>query len=102
MSDLFKKVYQAVLDLGNNFGLVPRILAVMVFGFGLALTLPQWALAAGVFGELFVNALKAIALILVFILVLASIANHTPAMPPISAPLFYSILLEHSWWRSPL
>ena len=53
-----------------------RILAGIVFGVVLAMFSPSAAQDAGLLGSLFVGALKAVAPILVFILVAASIANQ--------------------------
>ncbi|MGF1753793.1 serine/threonine transporter SstT [Vibrio makurazakiensis] len=56
--------------------LVLQILAGIVVGVVLAIISPETAKDAGMFGSLFVGALKAVAPILVFILVAASIANQ--------------------------
>lgn len=59
-----------------NGNLVLQIVIGIAVGIGLALILPDTAQTAGLLGEIFVKALKAIAPLLVFILVMASIANH--------------------------
>ena len=56
--------------------LVLQILAGIVVGVLLATISPETAKDAGMLGSLFVGALKAVAPILVFILVAASIANQ--------------------------
>ena len=56
--------------------LVLQILVGIVFGILLATISPSHAQSVGMIGSLFVGALKAIAPILVFILVAASIANQ--------------------------
>jgi serine/threonine transporter len=56
--------------------LVLQILVGIVFGIMLATISPEGAVSAGLLGKLFVGALKAVAPILVFILVAASIANQ--------------------------
>ncbi|MDY4380126.1 serine/threonine transporter SstT [Pectobacterium brasiliense] len=56
--------------------LVKQILLGLAAGIILASLSTQAALAAGLLGTLFVGALKAVAPILVFMLVMASIANH--------------------------
>ncbi|CCN72870.1 serine/threonine transporter SstT [Vibrio nigripulchritudo] len=71
-----------------NGNLVIQILLGITFGVALALTSPDTAKQASMLGELFVGALKAVAPILVFILVAASIANqkknqHTNMKPVI-------------------
>ncbi|WAJ36107.1 serine/threonine transporter SstT [Pseudomonas sp. GOM7] len=64
------------LQLLNRTSLVVQILIGLLIGIGLALVAPQAALAVGFIGDVFVSALKAVAPVLVFILVMASIANH--------------------------
>ena len=58
----------------NNTPLVLRILAGLLLGAVLGLTVPQ-AGAIGILGSVFVSALKAIAPILVFVLIIAALAN---------------------------
>jgi len=56
--------------------LVLRIFIGMLCGIALALLWPQGALAVGLLGKLFISALKAVAPVLVLVLVMSSIANH--------------------------
>lgn len=63
-----------ILEKWTKTSLVLRILAGLLVGLVLGLTLPQWK-GIGVLGQLFVGALKAIAPILVAVLVAASIAK---------------------------
>ncbi|MCY1262872.1 Serine/threonine transporter SstT [compost metagenome] len=56
--------------------LVMRIFIGMLLGIALAWLSPQAALSVGLLGKLFISALKAVAPILVFVLVMSSIANH--------------------------
>lgn len=65
-----------VLNLLNRTSLVLQILIGLVAGIALALLAPQVAGNLAFVGKVFVSALKAVAPILVFILVMASIANH--------------------------
>ncbi|MDU9394813.1 serine/threonine transporter SstT [Pseudomonas sp. zfem002] len=65
-----------VLKLLNRTSLVLQILIGLLAGIALALVAPQAAASLAFVGKLFVSALKAVAPILVFILVMASIANH--------------------------
>lgn len=65
-----------VLNLLNRTSLVLQILIGLVAGIALALVAPQAAASLAFVGKVFVSALKAVAPILVFILVMASIANH--------------------------
>lgn len=56
--------------------LVKQILLGLVLGVVLALVSKPAAIAVGLLGTLFVGALKAVAPVLVLMLVMASIANH--------------------------
>lgn len=62
----------------NHFSLVSQIAVGIVAGVILAGLSTDAALAVGLLGTLFVNALKAVAPVLVFILIIAAIANHRP------------------------
>ena len=62
------------LILGGS--LVKQIVIALVLGILLALVAPGAAGSVGILGGLFVSALKAVAPILVFVLVAAAIANH--------------------------
>ena len=68
--------HASLLQRLTRTGLVGRILIGLIAGILLALFFPQAAKAVGLLGDLFVAALKAVAPVLVFILVTASIANH--------------------------
>lgn len=59
-----------------NGSLVLQIIIGIVCGIAIASFSPSAAQSAGLLGNLFVKALKAIAPLLVFVLVMASIANH--------------------------
>ncbi|MCS3459191.1 MULTISPECIES: serine/threonine transporter SstT [Aeromonas] len=65
-----------LLRLINRTSLVSQILIGLIVGIVLALLAPEWAKSAGLLGNLFVGALKAVAPILVFVLVAASITGH--------------------------
>ena len=65
-----------LLRLVNRVSLVSQILIGIIAGVVLAVLAPSAAMSVGLLGDLFVSALKAVAPILVFVLVLASIANH--------------------------
>jgi len=64
----------SIIKKWNSLSLIVRIVIGLVIGAVLGLTLPNWTWI-GMLGTLFVGALKAIAPILVFVLVSASIAN---------------------------
>lgn len=59
----------------TRISLIKRIIIGIVIGFVLGLTLPSWTWI-GVIGNLFINALKAIAPILVFFIITAALARH--------------------------
>lgn len=60
----------------NALSLVKRIIIGMVAGIILALTVPTAAAPVAILGSLFVSALKGVAPILVFFLVIAALAQH--------------------------
>lgn len=62
--------------LTNRVSLVTQILIGIIAGTLLAVVAPEAANAVALLGNLFVNALKAVAPVLVFVLVASSIANH--------------------------
>ena len=68
MRGLFKK--------WNEISLVKRIVIGLIIGIILALTVPTYASPIVIFGSLFVGALKGVAPILVFFLVMTAISQH--------------------------
>ncbi|KOO03258.1 serine/threonine transporter SstT [Vibrio nereis] len=73
--------------------LVLQILAGIILGVGLATIAPDYAKSAGILGSLFVGALKAVAPVLVFILVAASIANQKKNQHTYMRPIVVLYLL---------
>ena len=77
----------------RRFSLVSRIIIAIILGIGVALLFPNVAPYLSLLGDLFIKALKSVAPILVFVLVLSSIANfkigHSAKIKPILA--MYSI-----------
>jgi len=65
-----------ILQKWNNLSLVKRIITGLVVGVILAVALPDLANPIAIFGSLFVGALKAVAPILVFFLVMSAISQH--------------------------
>lgn len=65
-----------VINAVNRISLVKQIIAGLVLGVLLARLSPQAGLAAGLLGNLFVGALKAVAPVLVFVLVASAVAQH--------------------------
>ena len=60
----------------NNISLVKRIIICLVIGITFAITMPAQVAPIAILGSLFVGALKAIAPILVFFLVMSAICQH--------------------------
>lgn len=73
--------------------LVGQILVGLVLGILLASIAPNAATEVGLLGSLFVSALKAVAPILVFVLVAASIANHKAGQRTNMRPILFLYLL---------
>lgn len=67
---------QKLFNTWNQLSLVKRIIVGLIVGIILAITLPQKATFVVIFGSLFVGALKAIAPVLVFFLVMSAISQH--------------------------
>ncbi|GAB6387368.1 serine/threonine transporter SstT [Stutzerimonas marianensis] len=68
-------------------GLVTQILFGLIAGCLLAWLHPQAAVSASLLGDLFVSGLKAVAPVLVFVLVTASLANHKRGQPTHIRPI---------------
>lgn len=66
----------SLLSKWNRLGLVKQIIIGLIIGIVLALTVPNGAKPIIIFGSLFVGALKAIAPVLVLVLVMSAIAQH--------------------------
>ena len=64
-----------ILQKWNSISLVKRIIGGMIIGAILGIVVPN-ATPIGILGDIFVNALKAIAPVLVFFLVMSALANH--------------------------
>lgn len=67
---------KSLLKKWNEISLVKRIILGLVLGIILALLFPTQLSGIAIFGELFVGALKAVAPILVLVLVMAAIVQH--------------------------
>lgn len=67
---------KSLLSKWNEMSLVKRIIIGLVIGIILAVLVPDMAAPIVIFGSLFVGALKAIAPILVFFLVMSAISQH--------------------------
>ncbi|WP_372985663.1 serine/threonine transporter SstT [Marinobacter sp.] len=64
-----------------QLGLIPQIMLGIIAGVALALLSPETAKSFSLLGQLFISALKAVAPILVFVLVAAAIAAHEKGQP---------------------
>ena len=84
-SGLFQRIAQG--------SLVKQILIGLVLGILLAWISPSAANAVGLLGTLFVGALKAVAPVLVLMLVMASIANHQKGQKTSIRPILFLYLL---------
>ncbi|MCW3147923.1 serine/threonine transporter SstT [Stutzerimonas stutzeri] len=83
MSDLPSRTFRFL----SRTSLVAQIIVGLVAGGVLALLVPSAAQSAGLLGDLFVAALKAVAPVLVFVLVTASLANHKRGQPTHVRPI---------------
>ncbi|WP_336166285.1 serine/threonine transporter SstT [Acinetobacter sp. 161(2023)] len=76
-----------MLEFLSRLSLVAKIIFAIILGIGVALLFPDVTPYLSLFGELFIKALKSVAPILVFVLVLSSIANfqvgHSANLRPI-------------------
>lgn len=82
-----------LLHLLNRTSLVLQIFIGLLAGIALALFLPQAAASVSFLGSVFVSALKAVAPVLVFVLVAASIANHQRGQQTHLRPILQLYLL---------
>ncbi|MDA3579796.1 serine/threonine transporter SstT [Acinetobacter ursingii] len=76
-----------MLSIFSRLSLVTKILIAIILGFFVAVFFPSFTLYLSLLGELFIKALKSVAPILVFVLVMSSIANfkvgHNANLRPI-------------------
>ena len=106
MSDVAPTLLQKL----SRTSLVTQIVIGLIAGIVLAWLAPAAALSVAFTGKLFVSALKAVAPILVFVLVMASIANHKHGQETHIRPILLLYLLGTfaaavvavvAAWRSP-
>ncbi len=83
MSNLSNRLFRAY----NSVSLVMQIVVGLVAGCLLAWLSPQAASSVSLLGDLFVSGLKAVAPVLVFVLVTASLANHKRGQPTHIRPI---------------
>ena len=77
----------------NRTSLVTQIVIGLLAGIALALLAPAIARDLAFLGKVFVSALKAVAPVLVFILVMASVANHRHGQETHIRPILWLYLL---------
>lgn len=82
-----------VFGLLKRTSLVAQILIGLIAGIVLAQLSPAAAQSAGLLGNVFISALKAVAPVLVFVLVTASIANHEPGQQTHLRPILMLYLV---------
>ena len=73
--------------------LVTQIVIAMIAGIALAVLFPAATPKAAILGTLFISALKAVAPVLVFILVIAAISNHKPGEATHMRPVLFLYLV---------
>ncbi len=78
---------KALVELYKKIGLVPLIIVGLIIGTTIGATMPSVGLSLAILGTLFVGALKAIAPILVFVLVMSAISQHNPDSPVFVKPV---------------
>ncbi len=78
---------KALVELYNKIGLVPLIIIGLIIGATIGATMPSVGMSLAILGTLFVGALKAIAPILVFILVMSAIGQHNSDSPVFVKPV---------------
>jgi len=95
------KALRGVADKYNGVSLIIRIIVGLIAGTALALVVPHMTWI-GEFGTLFVSALKAVAPILVFVLVASALAQGNSKLDGVSARCFSCICSPRSCppsWR---
>ena len=77
----------------TRLSLISQISIGLVLGVALALVAPAATQSVALLGDIFISALKAVAPILVFVLVAAAIANHKHGQPTHIRPVLILYLL---------
>lgn len=86
--------FQAISRLLSRTGLVTQIAIGLVCGIALALLAPGAARSVAVLGDLFIAGLKAVAPVLVLVLVAAAIASHQKGQPTHIRPILLLYLVS--------
>ena len=82
-------MFHPLLNWLRRTSLVAQIVIGLMLGIALALLWPQAALSVDLLGTLFISALKAVAPVLVFVLVMAAIGNHRPGEVTLLKPVLW-------------
>lgn len=80
---------QPLLNWSKQTSIVTQIIIGLVLGITLAIVWPEGALRVEILGTLFISALKAVAPILVFVLVIAAISNQRPGQTSHLKPVLW-------------
>ena len=86
-------ILRPLLHIINHTSLVAQIALGLLAGILLAWLWPESTASVGFLGNLFISALKAVAPVLVFILVASAIANHSPGQPTHIRPILLLYLI---------
>lgn len=84
---------RSIVDAYLRLGLVPLIVLALVIGTTIGVVAPSFGLSLGILGSIFVGALKAVAPILVFVLVLAAVSNQRIGTDSRIKPIIFLYLL---------
>lgn len=82
-------IFQPLLNWFQRISVVTQIIIGLILGIALALIWPAAALQIEFLGTLFISALKAVAPILVFVLVIAAISNQRPGQTTHLKPILW-------------
>lgn len=86
-------IFQPLLNWSKRTSVVTQIALGLVLGIALALIWPTAALKIEILGTLFISALKAVAPILVFVLVIGAISNQRPGQSSHLRPILWLYVL---------
>lgn len=84
---------RSIVDAYLRLGLVPLIVLALVIGTIIGVVAPSFGLSLGILGSIFVGALKAVAPILVFVLVLAAVSNQRIGADSRIKPIIFLYLM---------
>ncbi len=82
-------IFKPLLHLIQRTSLVTQIVLALIAGIAFAFLFPAATPGVGLLGKLFISALKAVAPVLVLILVMASISNHRPGDSTLIRPVLW-------------